>query len=113
MKPTEHILIHAVLGAALLVAAAGCASPGSNPSPTGGPAPAPPTSVQSGAGELQADYVFYPAYQVYYSSGQKHFVYLKGGSWITRSTPPKVSPEVLFASPSVSLGNQGAPSFLQ
>jgi hypothetical protein len=55
------------------------------------------------------DYVYYPSYQVYYSSTRRHYVYLDGRSWVTRSSPPRVSASVLFASPSVSLDFHDSP----
>jgi hypothetical protein len=56
------------------------------------------------------DYVYYPGYQVYYSRSRRHSVYLEGRSWVTRSAPPRVSVDVLVASPSVRLGFRDAPA---
>jgi hypothetical protein len=56
------------------------------------------------------DYVYYPGYQVYYSSSRRHYVYLEGRSWVARPAPPRVSVDVLFASPSVRLGFRDAPA---
>jgi hypothetical protein len=59
---------------------------------------------------LQDDYVYYPGYQIYYSSNRRQYVYLQGRSWVSRPAPPRVSVEVLFASPSVRLDFHDAPS---
>lgn len=59
----------------------------------------------------QDDYVYYPGYQVYYSSARGHYVYQDGGAWVTRTAPPRVSVDVLFASPSVRVGFHDAPAF--
>src|SRR4051812_3138502 len=50
---------------------------------------------------VQDDYVYSPSYQVYYSSRARQYVYLDGRAWVTRPSPPRVSVDVLFASPSV------------
>ncbi len=71
---------------------------------------APPPVYVEPAVVVQDDYVYYPGYQVYYSSKHRHYVYLEGRTWVTRPTPPQVSVEVLFASPSVSLGFHDAPA---
>src|SRR5258706_14254713 len=59
---------------------------------------------------VQPEYVYYPDYQVYYSSRTRQYVYRDGRSWVSRSGPPRVSLDVLFASPSVSLGFHDHPS---
>ncbi len=56
------------------------------------------------------DYVYYPSYQVYYSSRSSHYIYLEGSSWVTRPAPPNVSIDVLFASPSIAVDFHDAPS---
>jgi hypothetical protein len=56
------------------------------------------------------DYVYYPGYQVYYSRSRRHYVYLEGRSWVTRPAPPRVSVDVLVASPSVRLGFRDSPA---
>lgn len=73
-------------------------------------APAPSVYVEPGL-VVQDDYVYYPDYQVYYSSHHHHYVYQDGRSWVTRPSPPRVSVDVLFASPSVHLDFHDAPSF--
>lgn len=64
--------------------------------------PAAPVAVQD-------DYVYYPGYEVYYSSNRHEYRYQDGGSWVTRSTPPHVSADVLFASPSVRVDFHDSP----
>jgi hypothetical protein len=59
---------------------------------------------------VQPQYVYYPGYQVYYSSNTRQFVYQEGRSWVTRPAPPRVSVNVLFASPSVRLDFHDSPS---
>jgi len=55
-------------------------------------------------------YVYYPGYQVYYSGNSRQYVYLEGRTWVTRPAPPRVSVDVLFASPSVTLDFHDAPA---
>jgi hypothetical protein len=56
------------------------------------------------------DYVYYPGYQVYYSRGRNLYVYQEGRAWVSRPAPPRVSVDVLFASPSVRLDFHDAPA---
>lgn len=90
----------------------GCANPASTRS-VDGKNPPPPSHVQDSFGILQGDYVLYPTHQMYHSPRNKHFVYLKGGSWVTRSRPAGVTENVLFASPAVRLGSGAPPTFQQ
>jgi hypothetical protein len=98
-----------VLGAALLATLTGCVGYVDHPHHARVYAPPPPVYVQSEV-VVQDDYVYYPSYQVYYSSNRRQYVYLEGRSWVTRPAPPRVSVDVLFASPSVSLDFHDAPS---
>jgi hypothetical protein len=59
---------------------------------------------------VQDDYVYYPGYQVYYSGRTHQYIYQDGRSWVTRNGPPRVSVDVLFASPSVRLDFHDSPS---
>ena len=59
---------------------------------------------------VQDDYVYYPGYQVYYSRNGHQYIYRDGRSWVSRPAPPRVSVDVLFASPSVKLGFHDHPS---
>ncbi len=58
---------------------------------------------------VQDDYVYYPGYQIYFSSSRNRYIYLEGRSWVSRPAPPRVSVDVLFASPSVRLDFHDAP----
>ena len=104
-----------VAGAALMTALAGCnkAPPEvqyvSAPAPAVAPAPAAAAPVQPTVVVAQDDYVYYPAYEVYYSNSRHDYRYRDGNAWVTRSAPPGVSVNVLFASPSVRLDFHDAP----
>ncbi|MEI7728735.1 MAG: hypothetical protein WCO56_04155 [Verrucomicrobiota bacterium] len=70
-----------------------------------------PPSVQVETGVMvQDDYVYYPGYEVYYSSNRRQYVYLEGNAWVWRPAPPRVSVDVLFASPSIRLGFHDSPA---
>jgi hypothetical protein len=60
---------------------------------------------------MEDDYVYYPTYEVYYSSRRHNFIYLDGRTWVTRPSPPHVSVNVFLASPSVSMDFHNAPSY--
>jgi hypothetical protein len=72
-------------------------------------APAPVVHVQSGI-VVHDTYTYYPGYQVYYSSSSRQCIYLDGGSWVTRAAPPRISIDVLLASPSIRMDFHDAPS---
>jgi hypothetical protein len=71
--------------------------------------PPPPVYVERQV-VVQPEYVYYPDYQVYYSSNTRQYVYRDGRSWVSRPAPPRVWIDVLFASPSVRLGFHDHPS---
>jgi hypothetical protein len=71
--------------------------------------PPPPVYTQTTL-ELQDDYVYYPAYEVYYSDRRHQYTYREGHSWVTRSTPPHVSAKVLYEAPFVRLDFHDSPS---
>ena len=98
-----------VFGTALIAALTGCVGYVDGPRHARVYAPAPPVYVETGV-VVQGGYVYYPDYQVYYSGNTRQYVYLEGSAWVTRPAPPRVSVEVLFASPSVSLDFHDAPS---
>jgi hypothetical protein len=58
----------------------------------------------------QDDYVYYPAYDVYYSSYRHQYAYLDGGAWVSRPGPRGVSVNVLLASPSVRMDFHDLPA---
>ena len=98
-----------VFAAALLGALTGCV--GHVDGPRHGAVYVHPPPVQVGAGVVvQGDYVYYPGYQVYYSSSRRQYVYQDGRSWVWRPAPPRVSVDVLYASPSVKLAFHDHPS---
>ena len=70
----------------------------------------PPSVYVDAGGVMQDDYVYYPDYQVYYSSTRRQYVYRVGRSWISRPAPPRVPVNVLLASPSVKLDFHDSPS---
>lgn len=107
MNRTKQSKIGFVFGAALLAALTGCVVA---PQPRAVYVPPPPPVYQERVVVVQDDYVYYPGYQVYYSSNRRQYIYQDGRSWVTRPTPPRVSVDVLFASPSVRLGFHDAPS---
>ena len=59
---------------------------------------------------VQADYVYYPSYQVYYSGSTRQYVYQDGRSWVSQPAPPRVSTDMLLASPSVRMDFHDAPA---
>jgi len=98
-----------VLCSSLLGALTGCVGYVDGPRYAGGyPEPA-PVYADSGV-ILQDDYVYYPRYEVYYSPIQRQYIYRDGRSWMTRSAPPRVSADVLLASPSVRLDFHDSPA---
>jgi hypothetical protein len=109
MNRTKCSKIGFVFGTALLGALTGCVGYVDGPRHARVYAPAPAVYVDAGV-VVQDDYVYYPGYQVYYSSHRHQYIYRDGRSWVTRAAPPRVSAEVLFASPSVRLDFHDSPS---
>src|SRR5258706_5001474 len=97
------------IGATLLTVLTGCVGYVDGPSHSRVYASSPPIYVESGV-TFQDDYVYYPGYQVYYSSNRRQYIYQENHAWVTRATPPRVSAEVLVASPSVRLDFHDAPA---
>jgi hypothetical protein len=98
-----------VAAVALLGALTGCVGHVRGPHHSGGYAPSPSVHVQ-GSVVVQDSYVYYPHHQVYYSGSTRQYVYLEGSAWVRRPSPPRVSVDVLFASPSVSVDFHDAPA---
>ena len=108
MNKTKYSKIGFVFGIAALGLLAGCV--GYVDGPHGEVyAPTPSVYVESGV-PVQDDYVYYPAYQVYYSGHRHQYVYQSGHSWVSRPAPPHVSVNVLFSSPSVNVGFHDSPA---
>ena len=103
INPKEAFKFVFLSSAAVLVMLSGCVGYVDGPRPDAGYTVDPTVVVQD-------DYVYYPGYQVYYSSSRRQYVYLDGRSWVTRSAPPRVSAEVLSASPSVRLDFHDSPA---
>jgi hypothetical protein len=59
---------------------------------------------------VQDDYVYYPDYEVYYSSSRHQYAYIEGGAWVSRPAPRGVSVGVLLASPSVRMDFHDSPA---
>lgn len=109
MNRTKGSRIGFVFGVTLFGALTGCVSHTHGPRQAQGYAQPLPVYVEAG-GVVQDDYVYYPGYQVYYSSHRRQYIYQDGRSWVSRPAPPSVSVDVLFASPSVRLDFHDAPS---
>ncbi len=109
MKRTKRSKIGFVFGAALLGSLTGCVGYVDGPRHARGYAPPPAVYVESGV-VVQDDYVYYPRYQVYYSSNRRQYMYQDGRSWVARPAPRRVSVDVLVASPSVRLDFHDAPA---
>ena len=108
MKEIKTLKIGLAAGTALLGLLTGCVGYVNEPH---GEVYAQPQSVYVETGvAAQDDYVYYPAYQVYYSSYRHQYVYQDGRSWVSRSAPPHVAANVMFASPSVNVGFHDSPA---
>lgn len=59
---------------------------------------------------IEDDYVYYPSYQIYYSSRRHQYAYRDGNNWISRPAPPGVSLRHLQASPSVRMEFHDSPA---
>lgn len=94
---------------ALLGALTGCVGYVDRPGYGGAYVQPRPVQVET-AFAVQDDYMYYPGYQVYYSSNRRQFVYMEGRFWVARPAPPHVSVDVLFASPSVRLDFHDSPA---
>jgi hypothetical protein len=57
----------------------------------------------------QDDYVYYPAYECYYSVSRNQYAYREGNAWVSRPAPPGVEVSVLRASPSVKMDFHDSP----
>ena len=98
-------------GAAFLAVLTGCSKSQSETQYVSAPVAAAPAAAMpmQPTVVVQDDYVYYPAYETYYSSNHHNYRYRDGNAWVTRSAPPRVSVDVLFASPSVRVDFHDAP----
>lgn len=103
MNKTRCAAIQFTLGAALLGALTGCIGYVGDPHHSGGYGYPDKQYVQD-------DYVYYPGYQVYYGNTSHNYVYQEGHNWVSRPAPPRVSPDVLVAAPSVRLDFHDSPA---
>lgn len=110
MNKTMYSKMGFVFGVALLGVLTGCVGYDDRPHHTRGYYRSPPPVHVETAVVVHDGYVYYPSHQVYYSRTRHHYVYLEGRSWVTRPSPPRVSVDVLFASPSVRLDFHDSPS---
>jgi hypothetical protein len=60
--------------------------------------------------DAQDNYVYYPAYHVYYSKHHHRYAYIKGNAWVTAPTPPDISVAALQATPSVDMDFHDSPA---
>jgi hypothetical protein len=58
----------------------------------------------------QDDYVYYPSYGIYYSSGRHQYASLEAGAWVSQPAPRGVSVDALRASPSVKMDFHDSPA---
>jgi hypothetical protein len=106
---TKHSKIGFVFSTGLLAALTGCIGYVDRPYHETGYVRPPSVQVQA-AVVVQDNYVYYPGYEVYYSSNRRQYTYHDGRSWVSRPAPPRVSAEVLFSSPSVRLDFHDSPA---
>ncbi|HSY18126.1 MAG TPA: hypothetical protein VK815_07320 [Candidatus Acidoferrales bacterium] len=59
---------------------------------------------------IEDDYVYYPNYEIYYSSSRHQYAYRDGRNWVSRPAPRGVSADVLLASPSVRMNFHDSPA---
>jgi len=91
------------LAGALLLTLTGCVAYADRPA-QGSVYVAPPVVV------AQDDYVYYPDYEIYYSSSRHQYAYMEGGAWVSRPAPRGVSVDVLRASRSVRMNFHDSPA---
>ena len=103
MNNKNHFFKACVLGAVLLMTLTGCVAYVDRP-PQGSVYVAPPVVV------VQDDYVYYPDYEIYYSSSRHQYAYLEGGTWVSRPAPRGVSVDVLRGSRSVRMDFHDSPA---
>ena len=99
--PTDKVGL--VLCGVLLGTLTGCVAYVDRP-PQGSVYVAPPVVV------VEDDYIYYPDYEVYYSSSRHQYAYREGRAWVSRPAPRGVSVQVLFASPSVRMDFHDSPA---
>jgi len=96
--------------ATLAGALTGCVGYVDQPRGGGAYLDSPAAYPQSNVVVVQPEYVYYPDYEVYYSGNTRQYVYRQGRSWVSQPEPPRVSANVLRASPSVRLDFHDSPA---
>jgi hypothetical protein len=109
LQKVKPSIIGFVLCVALLGALTGCVGNVDGSRHSGVYVRPPLVLVEAGV-VAQDDYVYYPSYQIYYNGNRRQYIYLKGRSWVMRPAPPRVSADVLVASPSVRLDFHDSPA---
>jgi hypothetical protein len=89
-----------VLSAALLTTLTGCV----------GYVDGPRAGVYVAPAVVDDDYIYYPDYEMYYSSSRHEYAYRDGNNWVSRSAPRGVSVNVLTHSPSVKMNFHDSPA---
>src|SRR3954465_8492180 len=108
MNKTINAKIGFIVGTAALSLLAGCVGYVDGPHARVY-APTPSVYVETGVA-VQDDYVYYPGYQVYYSSSRHQYIYQDGRSWVSRPPRRHVSLNVLISSPPVNVGFHDSPA---
>ncbi len=90
------------MASALLLTLTGCTTYVNEP--RGG------VQVQTEVFAPQDDYVYYPAYECYYSASRRQYAYRDGNRWVAQSAPHGVSVGVLHHSPSVPMTFHDSPA---
>jgi hypothetical protein len=113
----QHKKFRYALGAISLALLAGCNKVEPAPTTNANPqqvADAPAVVVAAPQAqvpvEVAADYMYYPGYEVYYSPDSRVYWYMQGGGWVSGSSVPGISIDVLGAAPSVRMNFHDSPA---
>ncbi len=104
--PGDRRKISCLLLLSALVSVTGCVGYVDGPRRTvyAQPLPGPEVVV------AQDEYVYYPAYHVYYNNYRRQYYYQDNRAWVNRPGPRGVSVDVLLASPSVRMDFHDSPA---
>src|SRR5436305_931773 len=106
---TKSVNTRVLIGAAFMAVLSGSVGCVYETRQTRAYAPPPPVYTQTTV-TMADDFVYYHAYEDYYSSSRRKYTYRDERSWVSTPTPPHVSAEVLFAAPSVRMDFHDAPA---